>query len=261
SYINDEGSNDLLIYNYVSEDWLTIIDDSIYSSFSEHSYAIGSDYYDQDYNLKFKFVDWSPETYHQFYLDQFRIDYSYSKTGGNINADITKTINDNFLNRYDTGFSNYKKLYDITIEFDYRFTKELPQYGDLAKFLIDATEYDLIRDGSWHSFSETSEFDSTSKDSFDLKFTASNGLLELNNMDYSLVFKCIDTNDHIFLQQDFNVEYPFDFQYPIEQPFIEIDYSLVCFDDGLTYYNTFGRNDKLEIIYNIKADGLWYESV
>ncbi|GAH76305.1 unnamed protein product, partial [marine sediment metagenome] len=146
SYINDEGSNDLLIYNYVSEDWLTIIDDSIYSSFSEHSYAIGSDYYDQDYNLKFKFIDSSPETYHQFYLDQFRIDYSYTKTGGNINADITKTISDSFLNRYDTGFSNYKKLYDITIEFDYNFTKELPQYGDLAKFCIEANEYDLIRD-------------------------------------------------------------------------------------------------------------------
>ncbi|GAH59718.1 unnamed protein product, partial [marine sediment metagenome] len=80
-------------------------------------------------------------------------------------------------------------------------------------------------------------------------------------MDYSLVFKCIDINDHVFLQQDFKIEYPFDFQYPIEQPFIEIDYSLVCFDDGLTYYNTFGRNDKLEIIYGIKADGSWYESV
>ncbi|GAH67827.1 unnamed protein product, partial [marine sediment metagenome] len=42
---------------------------------------------------------------------------------------------------------------------------------------------------------------------------------------------------------------------------IDIDYSLICFDDGIIYQNFYGRTNKFEIIYQIKARGSWYDYV
>ncbi len=114
--------------------------------------------------------------------------YNYtSLPQGSRFADITKTISDSFLNRYDSGYSNYKKLYDVTIAYDYKFTKINSEYSDFSKFYIDSSEFALSKDNSSHTFSDTFEFDSTSDNGFDLMFNVSNGLLELDNMNYTMI--------------------------------------------------------------------------
>ncbi|GAH05236.1 unnamed protein product, partial [marine sediment metagenome] len=104
----------------------------------------------------------------------------------------------------------------------------------------------LNKDGSWHYFSESFEFDSTSRNSFDIMFNISNGLLELDNMEYTLIFKCIDTNDHNLLQQDFTVEFTGEDELPIFKNYRNVQYLIYSSytytpsQDGLTYYNSYG---------------------
>ncbi|KKM71440.1 hypothetical protein LCGC14_1430590, partial [marine sediment metagenome] len=182
-------------------------------------------------------------------------------------ADITKTINDDFLNRYDLGYPNYKKLTDITTEFDYRFVIDNINFNDFAEFTIDGNKFSLTKDGQWHPFSEVIEFDSTLKDSFDVMFNISNGFLELDNMEYEYNFKLLDINDHILLQQDFEIDFNEEEMLLPLRNFRNIEfliynsYTFTSGTDGNIYYNTYGRTDKLEIIYKIKANGQWYSSI
>ncbi|KKL62111.1 hypothetical protein LCGC14_2188470, partial [marine sediment metagenome] len=71
------------------------------------------------------------------------------------------------------------------------------------------------------------------------------------------------TSDNIVLHQSFLVEFPDESNIPqFEKEFglwvINTTYDFVTINDGLTYYNKYGRTNKLEIIFNIKADGSWY---
>ncbi|KKK57046.1 hypothetical protein LCGC14_3058430, partial [marine sediment metagenome] len=193
------------------------------------------------------------------------IDYVWTRTSGSINADIVKTITDTFLNQYD-GFSNYQKLYDITVDFDYTFTKDNSLYTDLAKIYItygaSQDSFNLIKEGTPQSFSYTFEFDSATESGFEVKFEISNGQLDLSNMDYSYLFKCIENpSGNIVLQQEFEVSYPYNFYRTTEHLLVDIDYSFVNNPNGITYYNTYGRTNKFEIIFQVKARGEWYEQV
>ncbi|KKK48119.1 hypothetical protein LCGC14_3148340, partial [marine sediment metagenome] len=165
------------------------------------------------------------------------------------------------------GYPNYKKLYDINTTFDYRFTKGDMDINDFAEFTIDGNTFILNKDGQWHQFLEVIEFDSASKGSFDVMFEISNGILELQNMQYEYEFKFLDVNDHILLQQDFEIDFneeemllPFRHLKNIEF-LIYNSYAVTSDTDGNIYYNTYGRTDKLEIIYKIKANGQWYSSI
>ncbi|KKN00411.1 hypothetical protein LCGC14_1138120, partial [marine sediment metagenome] len=80
-------------------------------------------------------------------------------------------------------------------------------YPQLADFTMDSTPYGLTKDGLEHTFKETFEFDSASRSGFDIKFDISNGLLELQGMEYTFIFKAIDTTDKILLGQNFNLEF------------------------------------------------------
>ncbi|KKL03568.1 hypothetical protein LCGC14_2624850, partial [marine sediment metagenome] len=186
-------------------------------------------------------------------------------------ADIIKTIVDLFLNRYD-GFSNYQKLYDITVEFDYTFIKDNSLYPDFAKIYFNygasQDSFNLIKDGTPQSFSYTFEFDSTTENDFDVKFEISNGQLDLSNMDYSYLFKCIENpSGNSILQQDFNLNFNGalrnlkSFRYSNSNFLLKTSHSFSTSNDGLIYHNTYGRTNKFEIIYSIKADGEWYTSI
>ncbi|KKN72007.1 hypothetical protein LCGC14_0414890, partial [marine sediment metagenome] len=267
SYNNTNNKQvSLKIFNYAQQNWDTVIDNSIYSSFTPQTYAITGDYYDQNYNLKFRFEGDTTNTSYEFYLDQFKINYNYIPTGGNINVDITKTISDSFLNLYDSGFSNYKNLFNITTEFDYRFAKNNSAFADFAQLSVDGNDFTLTKDGSWHSFKETIEFDSTSQNSFDFMFNISNGLLELEYMNYTIVFKSIDTSDHTLLGQNFNIEFNEEADLQALKNIIGVEFLLsTSYDftptqDGKIYYNSFGRTNLFEIIYKIKANGVWYNN-
>ncbi|KKN43166.1 hypothetical protein LCGC14_0705920 [marine sediment metagenome] len=103
--------------------------------------------------------------------------------------------------------------------------------------------------------------------SFDVKFNISNGLLGLENMNYTLLFNSLDTSDHYLLQQDFEVNYPEEsnllpFRNMKDVEFLIFsNHTLNIYFDGKTYYNTNGRTDKLEIVYKIQANGQWYTSI
>ncbi|KKL04789.1 hypothetical protein LCGC14_2612550, partial [marine sediment metagenome] len=177
----------LEIWNYNNPGW-DLVDGNVYNSFTPvHYYQIGSDYYDSNYDVLFNFSGIGDDSFN-FYLDQFMVNYSWTRTNGFVNADIVKTIADSFLNRYDA-LSNFQKLYNITIEFDYTFTKNNSLYADLAKFDIiygsSQDSFDLNKDGASHTFSYKFVFDSSSSNSFNVMFNTSNGLLELEGMNYT----------------------------------------------------------------------------
>ncbi|MFW9878712.1 MAG: hypothetical protein ACFFG0_37005, partial [Candidatus Thorarchaeota archaeon] len=256
---------DLDIWNWDTQTWYQIESVNNYASFADDSYTLGSSspYISSSAEVRIRFQAFGSS---DLQLEIDRLALKFYSHGDNY-ADITKTINDSFLNRYDSGFSSYTKIYNITTTFDYRFTKYHISLDNFAQFTIDGNDFALIKDGSWHTFAETIEFDSTSKNSFDLMFNISNGLLELDNMGYTYEFMCLDTSDHIMLQQNFEIEFP------KEEELVELrnifsknfiiytSYSFFPTLDGKTYYNTYGRTNKLEIILKIKIDGIWYENL
>ncbi|KKL86597.1 hypothetical protein LCGC14_1943140, partial [marine sediment metagenome] len=263
SYQNvDSNQVSLQIYNYAQQNWDTEIDSFIYSSFNPQIYAISNDYYDQNYNLKFRFEGLLSSSSYEFYLDQFKINYNYLPTSGNIYADITKTIADPFLNNY-SGFANYQELFDITINFTYSLSVNDPIYANFAKFYIGATEYSLPQ-AQTTFISPTFEFDSASPTV--IKFKVSNADLVLSDMNYDMQFKCINTSGNVVLQQSFLVEFPgaglTQFEKDNGKWFIDTTYAFTAISDGITYYNTYGDTDKLQLRYSIQADGpggiQWY---
>ncbi|KKK89447.1 hypothetical protein LCGC14_2733000, partial [marine sediment metagenome] len=258
SYKNmDNKQVSLKIFNFAQQNWDTVINSAIYSSFTPQTYVIGSDYYDQNYNLKFKFEGDASSSSYEFYLDQFKINYNYVPTGGNIYADITKTIADPFLNRY-SGFANYQELFDIIISFTYSLSPNNPSYANFARFYIGTTEYSLPQAQSTF-ISPTFEFDSASPTV--IKFEVSNADLVLSDMNYDMQFKCINTSGNVVLQQSFLVEFPeaglTQFEKDNGKWFIDTTYAFTAISDGITYYNTYGETDKLQLRLNIEADGSW----
>ncbi|KKK52627.1 hypothetical protein LCGC14_3103000, partial [marine sediment metagenome] len=106
----------------------------------------------------------------------------------------------------------------------------------------------------------TFEFDSASPTV--IKFEVSNADLVLSNMNYDMQFKCIDTSGNVVLQQSFLVEFPeaslTQFEKDNGKWFIDTTYAFTAISDGITYYNTYSDTDKLQLRFNIKADGTWY---
>ncbi|MHA2031283.1 MAG: hypothetical protein ACW99Q_18045, partial [Candidatus Kariarchaeaceae archaeon] len=152
------------------------------------------------------------------------------------------------------------------IKFDYQFTN-YTTYPDLAKFYYETAGSNLIKDGSWHTFSNTYQFDSSTANDFDIKFEISNGELELNNMEYNFTFLCLNNSDNTVLQQDFELYFNQEDELRVFRNYLGIDfliYSSFNFtpsQDGLVYHNTYGRTNKLEIIYKILANNVWHSSI
>ncbi|MBD3216502.1 MAG: hypothetical protein GF311_28065, partial [Candidatus Lokiarchaeota archaeon] len=257
---SDSKRVDLEIWDYLDSEW-DLIDDTVYSSFTDESFSIGSRYYNMNNELKFRYLGEMVDTEYFFYIDRFKLEYDFTRTAGDNDADITKTISNSFLNRYDS-FGTYQKLYEITIEFDYIFTKNITVYNDFAEFYINgANPVSLIKDGSSHLYSHTFEFDSSSENGFDVKFEISNGFLDLSNMHYDMRFKCLDTSGNIRLGQEFEVQYDNSAltQYEKENGmfFINTTYDFTQPAGGYTYYNKYGRTNSLEIVYHMYCDGQW----
>ncbi|KKN03369.1 hypothetical protein LCGC14_1108360, partial [marine sediment metagenome] len=249
---------DLDIWNWGTSQWNDIENVNNYATFDADSYNLGqsSPYVNSSNGVRVRFMGLGSSPF-QLWVDQLALDYSYT-----ISTGITKTINDAFLNRYDSGFSNYQKLYDVIVSFGYTFTKDLTQYNDFAQFTLDGTNYALNKDGAFHTFSQTFEFDSSSRSNFDIMFNISNGDLSLSNMGYDFTFKCLDTLDNIVLQQTFGVDFPNEgtltqFQKDNGEFFIDTDIDFNTVSDGKTYTNKYGSTYKLQIIFNIKTDGAW----
>ncbi|KKN58657.1 hypothetical protein LCGC14_0549880, partial [marine sediment metagenome] len=261
---NQSQTIDLDIWNWITEQWYEIESVDNYATFNDDMFALGqgSQYVNSTNGIRIRYQAVSSNSDFQLEIDRLALNYTYIQFQGS----IIKTVNDNFLNRYDTGFSNYKKLYNITTKFNYRFTKNNSAFQDLAQFSMNGNNFLLTKDNSWHSFEETVEFDSTSQNSFDFTFNISNGLLELDNMNYTLLFTAMDTNDHVLLGQNFNIEFNGEADLHELKNIIGVQfllsasYNFTQTQDGKIYYNSFGRTNLFEIIYKIKADGVWYNN-
>ncbi|KKN44461.1 hypothetical protein LCGC14_0692870, partial [marine sediment metagenome] len=257
------------IQNPTTEGWTNIyIGAGIPTTWIAGSYSLGasSPYVSGDFKVKTRFVILSgSESPWPVDIDQLALNYSWQASPGDWDADITKTSSsavNTFLNRYD-GFSSYKKLYDIEVSFNYQYTVDDSSESKVARFYFDSTMRGLNTDGLPHTFTETFQFDSASAGSFVVKFEVGNGDLQFDTMGYIITFKCIDTSDNIILQQTFDIDYP-EIANPIPQFvqdngafFIDTDIDFTTISDGKTYYNKYGRTNKLEIIFNIYTDGAW----
>ncbi|KKM90989.1 hypothetical protein LCGC14_1233060, partial [marine sediment metagenome] len=252
------------IWNYDISAW-DLVDSGIFiDNLVERTFLINSSHYHPTtYDINLRFVASSDTSIFNLYLDELKL----KSAPLNPFADITQTITNGFLNQYDGVYPNYKDFYDINTTFNYRFTKNITDINDFAEFTIDGNTFSLTKDGLWNQFSEVIVFDSTLKDDFDVMFKISNGFLELDNMGYEYKFKFVDLNDQILLQQDFEIEFTEEESLLPLRNFKNIDfliynsYTFTTSTDGDIYYNTYGRTDKLEIIYKIKANGQWYSSI
>lgn len=246
----------LKLWNYGTSNW-DIIDDNIYPEFTDHCNSIPNNYYNHNYEIKIKFEGLDDDTQFHLFIDQLVVSYDWTKTSGNIYSSISKALSYDFLNRYDSGYPNYQNLYNITLTFDYKFIDSL-SFPTYSAFSCEDNSFNLVKDGNWHIFSYTFDFNSQVLNEFNINFNISNGYLELNNMNYDIRFKCLNPSGKIILQQSFYLECLNSQDLSnYSQLYLNITYDLNTINDYYDYYNTFGRKNKLEIKYEIKADGIW----
>jgi len=191
SYITDIYQTiNLSIYNFTNANWIQInssMNNKTFYNLFKNDFNLTNILNATNYLiLKFEAKNYSISKF-QLYIDKLKINFNATQTSGDIYADLIKTIDFSFLNRYDTGYDIYQKLYNITIEFQYRYSN-YTAYDEYAYFNLT----NLIKDEAWHTFSYNFTYDSDSLDSFDLMFNISNGLLEIKNMNYSIIFECLN---------------------------------------------------------------------
>lgn len=256
--INYQGIN-FSIWNFDTSQYDIINNSEINDNFYDLFFNINSSYYNSTGHFILKFDLTNSSNSVQIYLDKLKIEFKWTKTSGNIEASLTKSIVFDFLNYYDS-FDNYLKLYRFDYIFNYRFTNT-SNHARSAKF----NAQNLNTDGSWHIADFYDIYDSSTGDgTINLEFLITNGILEIRTFQYSMWFGCVNlTGDRRILQQIFGVEFPnegdlSEYVKTNGMFLININYSFSTEVDGYDYTNTYGRHNKLEIHYAFKADGAWY---
>ncbi len=192
------------LYNFDSNQF-TLINSSINNNgFYPCSFTLNQSYYNSTYDIIIRFELENATNYFELYLDQLKVQYNWTTTSGSIYASIQKSINYTILNYYDS-FTNYQKIFNVSIDFSYTFSN-YTNYTYLAKLAYDTTTFNLNVSGNWYNFSQSFIFNSSTANSFDLTFNITNGLLELNNLNYSIWFKCLDLENRTKLYQYFKLE-------------------------------------------------------
>ncbi len=190
-------------YNFVSDSFTLINSSANNQSFYSSNYDLNwNNYVNATNDILLKFYGYNNTNNFELYIDMLNTFYNWTKTSGDIYAQISKNVATAFLNRYDA-FSDYLKLYNITLGFTYTFTTYQGAYSDYADITYNGTNTALTTDGSPYDFSITFEYDSTSSDEFNIQFNISNGLLELSVMSYEYVFKSLDTDNNVKMYQEF----------------------------------------------------------
>ncbi|KKL09276.1 hypothetical protein LCGC14_2567450, partial [marine sediment metagenome] len=98
------------IYNFDSNNF-TLIQSVINLNFNSLNFTLNQFYYNFSYDIIILFELVNATNYFELYLDQFKVQYNWTKTSGDIFSTISKSITFDFLNRYDSNFDIYKKLY------------------------------------------------------------------------------------------------------------------------------------------------------
>lgn len=161
-------------------------------------------------------------------------------------------------NNYDVLINNNYTCRDIPFKGAYndgidQFYVESDVSAEDYHFYMDAVDYSWL-DTDWESFFYNFEFNSTNLDQFDIFFNVSNGLLELKDMNYTIKFKCLDTNDRVALGQSYSFDLPLSLDY-LQQTrgnFI-LNYSLNFNATTDTFYNFFNQINYSYLLVRINA--------
>ena len=200
---NIQQLTNISLYNFNSNQF-TLINSSINNNgFYPCSFTLNQSYYNSTYDIIIRFELENAINYFELYLDQLKVQYNWTKTSGDIYTSIQKTLNYTFLNYFDN-FSNYQKIYNVSIEFSYRFTN-YTNYSYFANFSYNTTTFNLNVSGTWFNFSQSFLFNSSNVNYFNLTFNITNGLLEISNMSYDIWFKCLDFQNNTKLYQYFKL--------------------------------------------------------
>ncbi|MFX0188739.1 MAG: hypothetical protein ACFE8A_13495 [Candidatus Hodarchaeota archaeon] len=177
------------IWNWVNSVWNLVNSSTNKDNFYNLYFTLNSSHYDGSNTIRLKWYGYNATDF-ELYIDKLSVLVNWTKTSGEIYSTITKEIDFTFLDRYD-GYSSYQKLYNVTIEFQYRYSN-YTKYSEFAQFDYDSNSYTLIKDEAWHKISLDFEFDSLNVPNFTVMFNITNGLLELNsNLNYTIFFKCL----------------------------------------------------------------------
>ena len=199
------------IFNFDANQYDTINNSMSNDNFYDLVFILNSSHYNASYHYKLKFeIVNTTSTYHLL-LDKLKIEYNWTKTAGNIYSYFSKDVSYSFMNLYDSN-SIYQKLYNISVNFRYVFTN-YTSYNHSANFTIESIEYNLTIDNSWHDFDIDFVFNSNSKDNFSINFNITNGLLEISEMNYTIIFNCLDVDSKTRLYQYYKLDPVFNLNY------------------------------------------------
>ncbi|MEA3248449.1 MAG: hypothetical protein U9Q73_01960 [Nanoarchaeota archaeon] len=121
------------VYNFNELRWDLINSSYNNQSFYESVFVFNSSHYNSTSDMLFRFEAVNSTSLFNIYLDLFNITLNWTSSV-NIYTTLNKTLDFSFLNHYDTGFDDYQKLYNISIEFQYLFEEYLNFTSSMARF-------------------------------------------------------------------------------------------------------------------------------
>lgn len=242
------------IWNFSSSDWFLIENNTCYNEFSSLNLTIISDFHNSTYHVLLKFEAINSSNEFQLNLEMLRIDYNWTKTAGNIYSSFSKEIYFDFLDRYEN-YTAYQNLLNITLEFRYSFSN-YTGYDYSANFTIETNNYNLSVDGSLNDLEFSFTFNSILRTNFTILFNITNGLLEISEMNYTMTFNCLDSQNRTVLYQYLAIEPTFsldNYEKTECEIFLTFDYDFSAGVGEHDYFNSID-NHLFSFIINVSSE-------
>lgn len=259
--INITQEVNVSIYNFINSTYDLINSSSNFNNFILLSTSINqSCNINESRSIQFKFE--TINTTEEFHLDLevFKIIVTYVNDPTFNNANITKTIGLDFLTEFDgPEQDDYQKIFNVSISIYYRFTSNL---SDLTYYAyLNNTE--LNNDGEWVALQYNFEFNTTSPGApnhFVIFFNITNGLFEINEMNYTIEFKCINLNGEYQIYQYFKLGPVFSItsnDITQEQIYLNFTCDFTSSEIRDLNYNNSMTNNILSYRINIQGESGW----
>lgn len=178
---------DFTIWNYDAESWDLVNSSTNKENFYDCNFELNSSHYNSSFDVKLNWYGLNASNDFDLYLNDLSVDYNWTYISGDIYSIIDRDLDFSFLNKYDSGYDNYQKLYNITINFRYRFSNYTSH-----DYVANIGLVGLITDGDWNEGCYSFDFNSENYDLTNVFFNVSNGLLEISEINYIIFFKCLN---------------------------------------------------------------------
>lgn len=204
--INTTQEVNISIYNFINSTYDLINSSYNFNNFNLLSYSINqSCNINESRSIQFKFETSNITSEFHLDLEVFKIIIAYVNDSDYNNANITKIIDLDFLTEFDgPQFDDYQKIYNVSISVYYRFTSNFSDLTYNAYF----NNTELNNNTEWVNLQYNFVFNTTGPgdpDNFTLLFNITNGILEINEMNYTIEFKCINLNNEYQIYQYFKL--------------------------------------------------------